>query len=102
MNNGPGGMANIFGILVALILLAAVLVWVERRLLAIWQDRLGPNRLGPFGLLQVAADMIKMFFKEDWLPPFADQSVFVLRRPSCSSHAHRVRRYPIRTGRRHH
>ena len=78
MNTGLGGMANIFGILVALILLAAVLVWVERRLLAVWQDRLGPNRLGPFGLLQVAADMIKMFCKEDWIPPFADKAVFVL------------------------
>ncbi len=78
MNTGLGGMANIFGILVSLILLAAVLVWVERRLLAVWQDRLGPNRLGPFGLMQVAADMIKMFFKEDWIPPFADKAVFVL------------------------
>ena len=78
MNTGLGGMANIFGILVSLILLAAVLVWVERRLLAVWQDRLGPNRLGPFGLMQVAADMIKMFFKEDWIPPFADKAVFLL------------------------
>jgi NADH-quinone oxidoreductase subunit H len=51
---------------------------VERRLLALWQDRYGPNRVGPFGLLQVLADMIKIFTKEDWIPPFADKPVFVL------------------------
>jgi len=54
------------------------LIFVERRLLALWQDRYGPNRVGPFGLLQVLADMIKIFFKEDWVPPFADKPVFVL------------------------
>ncbi len=58
--------------------LAAGLIWVERRLLALWQDRYGPNRVGPFGLLQVAADTIKLFFKEDWVPPFADKPVFIL------------------------
>jgi NADH-quinone oxidoreductase subunit H len=42
--------------------------------LALWQDRYGPNRVGPFGILQLAADMVKMFFKEDWIPPFADQA----------------------------
>ncbi|KJS28299.1 MAG: NADH:ubiquinone oxidoreductase [Desulfatitalea sp. BRH_c12] len=57
---------------------AAGLIWLERRLLAVWQDRLGPNRVGPFGLLQVVADMIKIFFKEDWIPPFADRPVFVI------------------------
>lgn len=58
--------------------LAAGLIWLERRLLALWQDRYGPNRVGPFGLLQVLADMIKIFFKEDWIPPFADKPVFVV------------------------
>jgi NADH-quinone oxidoreductase subunit H len=58
--------------------LAAGLVWVERRLLAVWQDRYGPNRVGPFGLLQPLADSVKLFFKEDWIPPFADKPVFVL------------------------
>ena len=56
---------------------AAVMTWFERRLLGIWQDRLGPNRLGPFGILQVAADMLKLLFKHDWVPPFADRVVFV-------------------------
>jgi len=47
-------------------------------LLALWQDRYGPNRVGPFGLGQIAADSIKLFLKEDWIPPFADKFVFVL------------------------
>ncbi|MEQ9452450.1 MAG: NADH-quinone oxidoreductase subunit NuoH [Pseudomonadales bacterium] len=57
---------------------AVALVWWERRLLGFWQDRLGPNRLGPFGSLQIVADMIKVFTKDDWVPPFADRVVFVL------------------------
>lgn len=65
-------------ILLVLVTIAAGLIWVERRMLAAWQDRYGPNRVGPFGILQVAADMIKIFFKEDWIPPFADKSVFIL------------------------
>src|SRR5436309_7191851 len=58
--------------------LAAGLIWVERRLLALWQDRYGPNRVGPSGLLQPLADSVKLFLKEDWIPPFADKPVFVL------------------------
>ncbi|MEK6763321.1 MAG: NADH-quinone oxidoreductase subunit NuoH, partial [Nitrospirota bacterium] len=52
--------------------------WVERRLLGVWQERYGPNRLGPGGCLQSLADMIKIFTKEDWIPPFADKAVFVI------------------------
>jgi NADH-quinone oxidoreductase subunit H len=74
----PYPFASIFGILIVVLSLAAGLIWVERRLLALWQDRYGPNRVGPFGLLQVLADMIKIFFKEDWIPPFADKAVFVM------------------------
>ena len=59
-------------VLFGVVICAAFLSFVERRLLALWQDRYGPNRAGPFGLLQLPADMIKMFFKEDWIPPFAD------------------------------
>ncbi len=65
-------------VLLVMISIAAGLIWLERRLLALWQDRYGPNRVGPFGLLQVLADMIKIFTKEDWVPPFADKPVFVI------------------------
>ncbi|GAC88446.1 NADH-quinone oxidoreductase subunit H [Gluconobacter thailandicus F149-1 = NBRC 100600] len=58
--------------------LATLLTWVERRLLGVWQNRCGPNRVGPGGVLQAAADGIKILFKEDWTPPFADKGVFVL------------------------
>lgn len=68
----------VIGILLVLITIAAGLIWLERRMLALWQDRYGPNRTGPFGTLQVVADMIKIFFKEDWIPRFADKKVFVL------------------------
>ncbi|MGA8183823.1 MAG: NADH-quinone oxidoreductase subunit NuoH [Terriglobia bacterium] len=68
----------VFVVLMVPLNLAAILIWLERRLLALWQDRYGPNRVGPFGLLQSVADMVKIFFKEDWVPPFADKAVFVL------------------------
>jgi NADH-quinone oxidoreductase subunit H len=60
------------------LMLAGLLIWVERRLLGIWQERYGPNRVGPGGCLQSLADMIKIFTKEDWIPPFADKAVFVI------------------------
>jgi NADH-quinone oxidoreductase subunit H len=68
----------IAGVLISVLTIAAGLIYVERRLLALFQDRLGPNRVGPFGLFQVVADMIKIFFKEDWIPPFADKALFVM------------------------
>jgi NADH-quinone oxidoreductase subunit H len=71
-------VATVVGVLIVTLTIAAGLIWLERRLLALWQDRYGPNRVGPFGLLQVMADMIKIFFKEDWIPPFADKAVFVV------------------------
>ncbi|RBM08261.1 NADH-quinone oxidoreductase subunit NuoH [Novacetimonas cocois] len=58
--------------------LATVLTWVERRLLGLWQDRHGPNRVGPGGMFQAVADGTKILFKQDWVPPFADRGVFVL------------------------
>lgn len=66
------------GVLGGTLLVAPGLIWVERRLLALWQDRYGPNRAGPFGILIVLADTLKLFFKEDWIPPFADKPVFVM------------------------
>ncbi len=65
-------------VLFVLLTVAGLLVWFERRLLGFWQDRYGPNRAGPFGILQTLADAIKLLTKEDWIPPFADKPVFVL------------------------
>ncbi|MGE3151795.1 MAG: NADH-quinone oxidoreductase subunit NuoH [Nitrospiraceae bacterium] len=78
MNDILSEVLVIAGVLATVLTLSAILIWLERRLLGFWQDRLGPNRVGPFGLLQVVADMIKIFMKEDWVPPFADKAVFVI------------------------
>ncbi len=71
-------LANVVGILVVVVAAAALLTWIERRLLGLWQDRYGPNRAGPFGILQVLADMLKLLAKDDWTPPFADRAVFII------------------------
>jgi NADH-quinone oxidoreductase subunit H len=83
--NGRGRMSDllrnlllVFGLLLALMTLAGGLIWGERRLLALLQDRYGPNRVGPMGLLQPLADIVKIFWKEDWVPPFADKPVFIM------------------------
>ena len=68
----------LFGILTVVLTIGGLLIWLERRMLGLWQYRYGPNRVGPFGLLQVVADMIKVFTKEDWIPPFADKAVFII------------------------
>jgi NADH-quinone oxidoreductase subunit H len=78
MNGVVLQLSIIFGVLIAVMTVAAGLIWFERRLLGLWQDRYGPNRVGPLGLLQVLADMAKVLSKEDWVPPFADRVVFVL------------------------
>lgn len=71
-------LLNIVGILVFVVFGAAMLTWVERRILGIWQDRYGPNRVGPFGTLQIVADMIKLLVKEDWVPAFSDKFIFII------------------------
>ena len=65
-------------LLLIVVLFAAYLSFIERRVLALWQDRYGPNRVGPFGIWQLPADVIKMLFKEDWIPPFADRLTFIV------------------------
>jgi NADH-quinone oxidoreductase subunit H len=64
-------------VLVALLLFAAYLIYVERRLLGFLQVRLGPNRAGPQGLLQPFADLIKLLTKEDFIPAGADRVIFL-------------------------
>jgi len=59
-----------------LLTLFAVMTFIERRILAFMQFRLGPNRTGPFGVLQPAADGIKLFFKEELMPADADKWLF--------------------------
>ena len=62
----------------AVLLGAAGFSWLERRLIGKFQNRLGPNRWGPFGLLQPIADLLKLLFKEDLTPGTADRIVFFI------------------------
>ena len=72
------GVVVIVCVLLGALLLAAGMIFVERRLLGVFQERYGPNRAGPFGVLQVIADMLKIFTKENWIAPFADKAIFVI------------------------
>ncbi len=58
--------------------IGAVMVWAERRVSAFMQDRLGPNRVGPAGLLQPIADLLKFIFKEDVIPGHVNKPLYVL------------------------
>ena len=62
----------------ALLVATMLVIWFERKVIADMQNRIGPNRAGPFGILQSLADGIKFFFKEDLLPTEADRLVFRL------------------------
>ena len=78
-----GGLITvILGVLGVVILASFVLivdimlVWIERKIVARFQDRLGPNRVGPYGVLQPIADVIKLLIKEDIMPNGADKFIF--------------------------
>jgi len=73
-----GSPLNIALILGVVLGAAALLIWVERRVLGFLSERLGPNRVGPFGILQSVADVLKLLTKEDWVPPFADKPTFII------------------------
>ena len=78
--NGFATVILFFIGIVVLILFAMLLdiflVWVERKVVARFQDRLGPNRIGPFGLIQPFADIIKLVIKEDITPAGADKLIY--------------------------
>jgi NADH-quinone oxidoreductase subunit H len=64
-----------FGILLTSVML---MIWFERKLISLMQNRVGPNRAGPLGTAQTLADGVKLFFKEDLVPDAAERSVFRL------------------------
>ena len=68
MSEAVRSLIIIFVVLLALLSLAGGMIWVERRLLALFQERYGPNRVGPFGALQAVADIGKLVFKEQFRP----------------------------------
>ena len=72
------GFLGIFLLITLLMLLDIFLVWVERKVVSRFQDRIGPNRVGPFGLIQPFADIIKLIIKEDITPGGADRVVYNL------------------------
>jgi NADH-quinone oxidoreductase subunit H len=71
-------LIGVVAIATFVLLVDILLVWVERKVVARFQDRLGPNRLGPFGLIQPIADVIKLVIKEDITPIGADRIVYNL------------------------
>ena len=75
-----GGIIAIKALLVFIfcVVLTLMSVWGERRLVGRMQERPGPNRVGPFGLIQALADGVKLALKEDLIPAAADKIVFVL------------------------
>lgn len=76
----PGWLITVKALLVFIfcVLLTLLSVWGERRLVGRMQQRPGPNRVGPFGLIQALADGVKLALKEDIIPAAADKVVFVL------------------------
>src|SRR5204863_786475 len=81
ITGAPFLIASVIKILVIftmIMVLVALWTYVERRVCAFMQNRLGPNRVGPQGILQPAADGLKNFLKEETLPPFANRGLFIL------------------------
>src|SRR5690349_25095666 len=72
------GFLGIFLLISLLMVLDIFLVWLERKVVSRFQDRIGPNRVGPYGLIQPFADIIKLMIKEDTTPDGADKVVYNL------------------------
>ncbi len=62
----------------ALMIAVMLMIWFERKVISDMQSRIGPNRAGPWGIMQTLADGIKLFFKEDLIPERSDRIVFRL------------------------
>lgn len=77
LNNSLNIIQTIF-LLTIVIFCGAFMSFIERRILALLQNRYGPNRVGWNGSLQLFADMIKMLFKEDWIPKFSEKYIFII------------------------
>lgn len=71
-------LIKVVAVFVFLVVMTLFAIWYERRVVARMQVRPGPNRVGPFGLLQSLADGLKLAFKEDIMPKLADKAVFFL------------------------
>ena len=80
LGNDPGWLTLVKALIVFVfaVLMTLMSIWGERRIVARMQMRLGPNRTGPFGLVQGLADGVKLALKEDIIPKAADAVVFVL------------------------
>src|SRR5438093_8320329 len=71
-------LAKIVAVILVIMLAVPMLVWLERKVVADFQARIGPNRVGPYGLLQSFADGIKLFLKEDITPTNVDKVLFLM------------------------
>jgi NADH-quinone oxidoreductase subunit H len=71
-------IALILGVFIASLVVAMYSTYAERKVAAFMQDRIGPNRAGPFGLLQPVADGVKMFMKEEIIPDVSNKFLFIL------------------------
>jgi NADH-quinone oxidoreductase subunit H len=69
-------LVKVVGVFAFLMVTVLFVIWLERKVVALMQTRVGPNRVGPFGLLQSLADGIKLFFKEDVRPSNADRILY--------------------------
>ena len=71
-----GAMAVIMVVVNGLLLIGTIFTWMERKVVGRFQSRVGPNRVGPFGILQAIADAVKLLFQEDIVPRRADRLLF--------------------------